>query len=178
MAGDIKSKYVASASFTFTSANSLAGSSTWVAGAMSAPLDIATNLWLDIIVGGLITWSSTAPASGTSTYLLEARVYGSINDTPTYPKDGSGNNMGSDAALTFASADDKNNATQLLNTVVLAATASKVYTLKPMGVAALFGGPMPNRVGLFVTHGVTTASSTINASGNTWSYTPILAQYT
>lgn len=178
MAGDLKAKYAASASFTFTSANSLAGSATFVAGAMSAPIDVGTNLWLDMIVAGLITWSSTAPASGASTYFLEARVYGSINDTPTYPKDGSGNDMGSNAALTFASADDKNNATSLINTVALAATASKVYTLKPRGIAQLFGGPLPSRVGLFVTHGVTTASSTINASGNTWSYTPILAQYT
>ena len=174
MAGDIEGKFVASGSFTFTSANSLAGSSTFVAGAMSAVL--SNSIWLDVLVGGLITWSSTAPAAGT--YRLDCHVYGSINDTPTYPKDGSGNNMGTDAALTFATADDKYNATQLFQSLTLAATANKVYSMKPMGIAALFAGPLPNKIGLFVTHGVTTASSTPAASGNTWSYTPVLAQYT
>lgn len=179
MAGDLKAKYASSASWTWTSFNSLAGSSTFVAGAMSAPVEVsnASNLWLDMIVAGLVTWGSTAPAAGT--YRLDVHVYGSINDTPTYPKDGSGNDMGTDAARTFATADDKFNATALWQSVTLAATASKVYTAKPQGLVQLFGGvQLPNRVGLWATHGVTTGSSTPHSSGNTWSYTPVLAQYT
>lgn len=174
MAGDIEGKFVASGAFTFTSANSLVGSSTFVAGAMSAV--VANSIWLDMLVGALITWSSTAPAAGT--YRLDVHAYGSINDTPTYPKDGSGNDMGTDAARTFATADDKYNATSLFQPLVLAATANKVYSMKPVGIAQCFAGPLPNKVGLWITHGVTTASSTPASSGNTWSYTPIIAQFT
>jgi hypothetical protein len=176
MAGNLLQGY-ASGSYTFTAANSLAGSASFVAGAMSLAVNNTATLYEDFLVSGLITWSTTAPASGAATYLLEVRAYGSVNNTPTYPKDGSGNNLGTDAALTFATADDKNNATSLGGAVTLAATASKVYSFKPFSVRQLFGN-MPGYHGLFVTHGVTTASSTINASGNTWSWTGCYGTYT
>ena len=177
MAGDIKLKYGSSASFTFTSANSLAGSGTWVAGAGSLAVSNSTPA-VDELVSGIITWSSTAPASGAATYFLYVYVYGSVNDTPTYPQDGSGNNFGTDVARTFAATTDRDNAVRLGAVVQLSATANKVYSFAPFSVAALFGGSLPNNYGLWVTHGVTTASSTINSTGNTWSRTPVFAQYT
>lgn len=177
MAGDIKAKYGSSAAFTFTAFNSLAGSSTFLAGASSGAIDNTSALALDFLVAGKITWSSTAPAAGTRR--LDTHVWGSLDDTPTYPVDGSGNAINGDAAKTFATSGDKFNSSAPMPPLTLADTASKVYTLRATGIARLFGAAgVPKFFGLWCSHGVTTASSTPHSSGNTWSYTPVLAQYT
>lgn len=176
MAGDIKSKYSTVVALTFTSVNSLAGSSTFLAGAGSLAQENSTSLHLDWLLSAKITWSSTAPAAGT--YRMDFHAYGSLNDTPDYPLDGSGNALGTDLARTFASEGDKFNSTHFVGSLTLAATASKVYTLNPRGIASLFGGPIPKYFGIWATHAVTTASSTPAASGNTVWATPVLAQYT
>lgn len=175
MPGDINKKYGSSAAFTFTSLNSLAGSGTFLAGAGCLAIDNTTNLYSNYIVGGKVTWSSTAPAAGT--YRLDVHAFGSLNDTPDYPEDGSGNSLGTDTARTFASSGDKFNAAALARSVELSATASKVYTIKPFAVMPLFGD-LPKHIGLWVTHGVTTASSTPGASGNTFWYTGTKGAYT
>lgn len=177
MPGDIKVKYGASASYTFTSLNSLAGSSGFTAGAVSLAVDNTSALALDYLVSGKITWSSTGPNAGV--YSLQIWVYGNLDDTPNYPQDGSGNALGTDTARTFAQAVDVTNACRNLKNIDLYTTASKVYTFSGVGIASLFSpyGP-PKFHGLFITHGVTTASSTPAAAGNTITNTPVLAQYT
>lgn len=176
MAGDIKSKFGSQGTLTWTALNSLAGSSSFLAGAGSLAVDNSALLALDILIAIKVTWSSTAPAAGT--YRLDLHAYGNLNDTPDYPFDGSGNALGTDVARTFASDGDKANGTQFLASLVLAATANKVYTLAPTGLAQAFGGQLPKYVGLWATHGVTTGSSTPHSSGNTCWYMPVLAQYT
>ena len=176
MAGDIKSKYGTAVALTFTSLNSLAGSSTFVAGAGSLAQENDSTLCLDWLFSAKITWSSTAPAAGT--YRLDFHAYGALNDTPDYPVDGSGNALGTDTARSFATADDKANSTAFAGSVTLAATASKVYTLSPRAMSPMFNGAMPHKFGIWVTHGVTTASSTPASSGNTVWVKPVLAQYT
>jgi hypothetical protein len=175
MAGDIKTKYGSSAAYTFTSINSLAGSSSFLAGGGCLAIDNTSNLHLDYLVSGKITWTSTAPAAGT--YQMDIHAYGSLNDTPDYPLDGSGNALGTDTARTFANLNDKYNSGQLLISLGLTATVSKVYTFSPRSISKLFGA-VPKFHGLWATHGVTTANSTPGSSGNTLWYTPILAQYT
>lgn len=175
MAGDIKAKYGASASYTFTSFNSLAGSSTFVAGAGSLAVDNTTTVALDYLLSGKITWSSTAPAAGTDQ--LNVMAYSNLDDTPNYPQDGSGNALGTDTARTFASVGDVTNATVPVKILTLTNTANKVYSFSAVGIASLFGS-CPKFHGLWCTHGVTTASSTPAASGNAFTYTPVLAQYT
>lgn len=175
MAGDLKQKYGSSASFTFTSFNSLAGSSSFVAGAGSLAVDNTSTLALDYLVSGKVTWSSTAPAAGT--YQLNVMAYGNLDDTPNYPQDGSGNALGTDTARTFAQAADVYNALAVLKVLTLYTTASKVYTFSPVSLASLFGN-QPKFFGLWATHAVTTANSTPASSGNTFTYTPVLAQYT
>lgn len=176
MAGDLKAKFGTQGTLTFTSLNSLAGSSTLVAGASSAAVDNTANVALDYLVSAKITWSSTAPAAGS--YVLDMHIYGNLNDAPDYPKDGSGNDINGDAAKTFAQAGDKYNSTAFWSELALYATASKVYTQTPKGIAYLFGGMLPKYWGMWATHGVTTASSTLGASGNTVWYMPVLQQYT
>jgi hypothetical protein len=175
MAGDIKLKYAASAAYTFTSLNSLAGSSSFLAGAGCLAIDNTSNLHRDYLIGGKITWSSTAPAAGT--YQMDIHAYSDLDDTPTYPVDGSGNALGTDTARTFAAAGDKSNSLAQVKSLTLAATASKVYTFSKVSLKGVFG-EIPKYHGLWITHAVTTASSTPAASGNTLSYTPVLAQYT
>lgn len=177
MAGDIKIKYGTQGTLTYTSFNSLAGSSTFVAGATSLAVDNTTTLALDYLVSSKITWSTTAPASGAATYFLNMYVYAELNDTPDYPLDGSGNALGTDVARTFATTGDQGNSMQFYKQVQLAATASKVYTTPRVGIAQLFAS-MPKYWGLWSTHGVTTASSTPASSGNTFWYIPVLQQYT
>jgi hypothetical protein len=175
MAGDIKQKYGTETAYTWTSLNSLAGSSSMVAGASCLAVDNTSTLALDYLVAGKITWSSTAPAAGT--YQLNIYAYTSIDGTPNYVQDGSGNALGTDAAKTFAQASDIYNACNLLKSLTLYTTASKVYTFSRQSIANLFGA-CPSYHGLWATHGVTTGSSTPAASGNSISYTPVLAQYT
>jgi len=183
MAGNIFPKYGSSASLTMTSLNSLAGSSGLTQGACSLAVNntsggISGAPYSDFLVGGTITWNSTTPASGASTYFLYVWAYGSINDTPTYPQNGSGSAIGTDAAVTFAALSDQQNATRLGAVVQLSATASKVYTFAPFSIASCFGGSVPDYWGIIIIHGVTTSGSTTSSSGNTISYTPIQAQYT
>ena len=178
MAGDIKGKYGTQVALTYTAINSMGGSATWVAGAGCLAVSNTTDLALDYMVSGKITWSSTAPASGAASYSLEVRTYGELNDTPDYPFDGSGNALGTDLARTFATVDDKLNSTNFLKSIGLAATANKVYTFPRIGIANTFNGPMPKFWGIWCSHGVTTASSTPAASGNTFWSLPVLEQYT
>lgn len=177
MAGDIQTKYGTQGTLTFTAFNSLAGSSGFTAGASSLAVDNTSALALDYLVSCKVTWSSTAPAAGT--YQLDLHAYGNLNDTPDYPLDGSGNALGIDVARTFAQDKDKFNATELLKSLQLHTTASKVYTMSPRSVLPCVGGAsLPKFWGLFATHGVTTASSTPASSGNTFWYMPVLEHYT
>jgi hypothetical protein len=178
MAGDLKAKYGTQGTLTFTTFNSLAGSSGFTAGASSLAVDNTTALALDYLLASKITWSATAPAAGT--YQLDLSVYSNLNDTPDYPLDGSGNALGTDIARTFAQDKDKFNSVNLLKSLQLHTTANKVYTMSAASIKAALGMPevMPKFWGLFATHGVTTASSTPAATGNTFWYMPVLQQYT
>jgi hypothetical protein len=176
MAGDIKAKFGTQGTLTFTSFNSQAGDSSFLAGSSSLAVDNTSNVALDYLFSSKVTWSSTAPAAGT--YRLDFHVYGNLNDTPDYPLDGSGNALGTDVDRTFASDGDKSNSTAFVQSLTLATTANKVYTLDPVGLAQFFGGQMPKFWGIWAVHGVTTASSTPSSGSNTYWYMPVLAQYT
>lgn len=177
MAGDIKSQFGTQVALTFTSFNSLAGSSGFTAGAGSLAVNNTSVYALDCLLSGKITWSSTAPAAGT--YQLDLHLYSGLNDTPDYPVDGSGNALGTDTARTFAVDKDKRNSTVLFRSLELHTTASKVYTFSQQGIASRFASQVvPKYWGLWATHGVTTGSSTPHSSGNTFWSLPVLQQYT
>lgn len=177
MPGDLQPKYAAEVALTFTSINSLAGSSTFLGGAVSlVTASNATTLALDYLVSAKVTWTATVPAAGT--YRLDTHVYSELNDALDYPLDGSANALGTDTTRSFATAGDKFNSTIFLKSLELAATASKVYTFPRVGIANLFAGTMPLRWGLFCTHAVTTANSTPAAAGNTFWSKPVFQQYT
>lgn len=144
-AGDVKIAYGASSALTITLAG-LATSATWIVGRESTEVDNSSNKYLDYLLSGKITVGTTPTAA------KEIRVYvwGLMEDTPTRPL----NVAGSDADLT-----PTGGATTIPVVFRLAATVSTVDTTSdvtfwfgPLSIAALFGGRMPKRFGVWVTH--------------------------
>ena len=165
MAGDIKLQYGSPADFTIT-LGSLASSGTLVAGRESTVLDNTTNEFLDALVSGYIK-AGTTPTAGN----IEVWVYAQLDDTPTYPDvlDGT------DSDETCTSRDVMFAGMKLAAKIVTTTTTDFVYPIAPFSVAALFGGVMPRRWGVFVTHVMVAA---LNASGHKLQYTPVHQQYT
>lgn len=167
MAGDIKLQYGTPADLTITLA-SLASSASLVAGQESTAIDNTTNEYLDVLVSGFVT-SGTTPTAGS----LEVWVYAQLEDTPTYPDvlDGT------DSAETCTSRDVMFAGMRLGARIVTTTTSDFRYPIAPFSVAALFGGQMPRRWGVFVTH-VMVAALNATAGNHKIQYTPIHNQYT
>ena len=140
---DVKEAYAASAAYTIT-LTSLASSATLVAGQESTAVSNTTNVYLDYVVGGRITMGAGAP---TVDKTIEVWLYGSVNDTPTYPDVFDG----TDSAETVTSANVKKSALRLLERIFVDATANRVYWFGPVAIAQHFGGRIPKNHGLFVT---------------------------
>jgi hypothetical protein len=169
-AGDVKIQHGSSAAFTITLA-SLATSSTRVAGRESTAVAISgLQPVVDILIGGKITVGTT-PTTNTQ---IDVWVYGSLDDTPTYPDVGGGDGIGgSDSALTCATAGVRNSAMHLLVSMEVDSTTSdRVYAFAPRGIAKLFGGVLPKNIGIFVTHNT---GVNLNSTGGNHviSYTPV-----
>lgn len=164
-AGDGKLAWGSSAAFTISLA-SLATSSTRVVGRESAALDISgLAAAIDILIGGKITVGTTPTASTQ----IDIWVGAAVDDTPTYP----GVLDGTDSDETWASAGARNSAMKLLHSIEVDSTSSDVaYWFGPIGIAKLFGGVLPKKLVLFVSHN--TAVNLNSTGGNhVISYTPV-----
>lgn len=154
---DVKLKLAAESSITITLA-SLASSTTRLAGRESTAIDNTTNLYVDALVSGKIR-VGTSPTTGKS---IEVWVYGQVEDAGTYPDvlDGT------DSDETLTSDGVKFGALKLLKAFTTENTSDRDYFLNNESVAAAFGGVMPKKWGLFVTHDTGVA---LNATGgNHW----------
>lgn len=159
----VKIAYAASATITISPEN-VATSSTFVAGVESGVIDNTTNLYVDAIVGG--TWTSgTTPTINTQVlvYVLSVR-----DDAPAYPDvfDGTA------SAETLTSAGVGQGFLKLGAIInVDSTTSNRAYDVL-FSVAQLFGGVMPLKWELFITHntGVNSNSTTGN---HVWKYTGI-----
>lgn len=167
-AGDILHEWGSSAAYTIT-LTGLATSSTKVAGRESTAISHTTADALDYLVGGKITTGTSPTANKT----IDVWLYGSIDDTPTYPV----NITGSDAAATMASENQRNSALRLLEQIVVDNTSDRTYSFGPTGIAQFFGGALPKNHGLWVTHD-TAVNLNATASNHALSYTPVYARYT
>lgn len=147
---------------------SLASSSTSVAGRESNIVDNTTNLFLDAHVTGQIT-TGTSPTSGK---IISVYVYSSIDansGTFVLPVAGSTELTGADAAATFDA--EQRNSLKLAASIVINSTSDRKYSFT-FSVASLFGGNMPLKWGVWVTHD--TAVNLNSTSGNHWiTYTGI-----
>lgn len=155
--------YAASATITIAPEN-IATSATWVAGVESAVIDNATNKYVDAIVGG--TWTAgTTPTANTQVLIYVGSVR---DDTPTYPDVFDGTS----SAETLTSAGVGSGFLKLAAILTVDTnTSNRVYDTV-FSVAQLFGGVMPLKWFLFITHN-SGVNSNSTAGNHVWKYTGI-----
>lgn len=158
---DVKVAYAASAAYTIT-LTSLATSATLIAGRQSTPISNTTNLYDDYLVGGRITSGTTPTVDKT----IEVWLFGSVNDTPTYPDQFS--TLDADRSVT--SVNVKKSVVRLLDRMFVDATTDRVNWFGPVGIKQHFGGYLPKNHGLWVVHDCVAALNA-TAGNHVLSYT-------
>jgi hypothetical protein len=160
-----KPAYTASATITIAPEN-VASSSGFTAGVESTVISNLANLFADVLVSGKWTAGTTPTANTQVQIWVYAPITDDLSSSVTYPDvlDGSS------SAETMTSAGVARGAMKLAAVLdVDATTSNREYPCAPFSVAALFGGRMPTRWGLFLTHNSGVNSN--STSGNhAWSY--------
>jgi hypothetical protein len=152
---DVKMAYGTEAALTITLA-SLATSSTLTVGVESTAVDNSSNLYLDYVLAGKVT-TGTSP---TDVKTIQVWLYGQVEDTPAYPDVMDGTN----SAETVTSADIRNAGLNFHADTATNDTSDRTYWFRPASVAASFGGLLPQRWGIWVTHD--TAQNLNSTGGN------------
>lgn len=156
-AGDVKLVYAASSNLTVTALNGgIASSSTHVSGWESGEIDNSTNKYLDYLVSGKFTVESSGLSAG------EIRIWAVPKlDDSTWPGGFDGTESAESTPL-----DDENGTLAgavLLKSIATDTTASQVYFMHAVSIAAAFGGIVPEKFVLFVTQ---STGTTLETSGN------------
>ena len=147
--------YAADAQLTITLA-SLATSPMFVIGAESSVVDNTTNKYVDALLSGKITVGTTITIN---TQIL-VYIFTPINDTPTYPDVMNG----TASTVTLTSAGVGRGFLHLIATLdVDSTTNDRTYPFGQRSVAQLFGGVLPPRWSVFVTHNT---GNNLNATGS------------
>lgn len=139
---DIKQAYIASVNVACV-LTSLATDTTQLVGRASDLVDNSSTKALDYGLAGTIM-TGTTPTTG-----KEIRVYvaGLMNDT-TWPA----GMTGSDSNTTITSAGSRDAALKIAAVISTNATSNTAYFFGPVSVASLFGGTLPLKFAMFVTH--------------------------
>ena len=146
--GDVTNKYRASANLTVTNLHSIATSSTWVSGWISAIIDNTTDLDLDKAISGKITLGNSAAAG-------EIRVYAfAMLDDSNWPALLSAGAAGTEGTGTVTTTTIRD--AGMVNVVSFATRADPgaddVYPIPMTSLRGAFGGILPPKVVLFVAH--------------------------
>jgi hypothetical protein len=139
---DLKLSYPAAADLTITLA-SLGSDTNLLTGRESATIDNSTNLYLDYLISGKIT-AGTSPTAARS---IEVWAVGSWDGT-NWPDVFDG----TESAETITSADIKASVCRFVAAMATANTSDRTYHFGPVSIAAAFGGTLPPKFVLFVTH--------------------------
>ncbi len=139
---DLKLSYPAASDLTITLA-SLGSDTNLLTGRESATIDNSTNLYLDYLISGKIT-AGTSPTAARS---IEVWAVGSWDGT-SWPDVFDG----TDSAETITSADIKASVCRFVAAMATANTSDRTYHFGPVSIAAAFGGTLPPKFVLFVTH--------------------------
>ena len=139
---DLKLSYPAASDLTITLA-SLGSDTNLLTGRESATIDNSTNLYLDYLISGKIT-AGTSPTAARS---IEVWAVGSWDGT-NWPDVFDG----TDSAETITSADIKASVCRFVAAMATANTSDRTYHFGPVSLAAAFGGTLPPKFVLFVTH--------------------------
>lgn len=163
---DIKQEYAASSALTITLGNGAAGlatSTTHVFGRESTAIDNTSLKYLDYLLGGIIT-TGTTPTVNT-----EIRVYviGQITDAPLYPDVFDG----TDSDETWTNVNIRDSGSKLAAVMTVTAISNVGYWFGPVSVRALFGGNIPKRFIVWVTHN-TAVNLNLTAANHVLTITP------
>ncbi len=139
---DLKLAYGTASDLTITLA-SMATDTNLLTGRESAVIDNSANLFLDYLVSGKIT-AGTSPTAARS---IEVWAVGSWDGT-NWPDVFDG----TESAETITSADIKSSICRFVAAMATANTSDRTYHFGPVSLAAAFGGTLPPKVVLFVTH--------------------------
>jgi hypothetical protein len=139
---DLKLSYPAASDLTITLA-SLGSDTNLLTGRESATIDNSTNLYLDYLISGKIT-AGTSPTAARS---IEVWAVGSWDGT-NWPDVFDG----TESAETITSADIKASVCRFVAAMATANTSDRTYHFGPVSLAAAFGGTLPPKFVLFVTH--------------------------
>jgi hypothetical protein len=139
---DLKLSYPAASDLTITLA-SLGSDTNLLTGRESATIDNSTNLYLDYLISGKIT-AGTSPTASRS---IEVWAVGSWDGT-NWPDVFDG----TESAETITSADIKASVCRFVAAMATANTSDRTYHFGPVSLAAAFGGTLPPKFVLFVTH--------------------------
>lgn len=158
---NIKTAYASSTAMTFTSLNSLASSSTLLAGASALAVDNTSNLYLEYGLDGFIKNNTgSAPTVGTE---IDTYLYRAYDDTPTYPD----TLLGTDAAKTITTTNILNNGLKQVSSNTVAATTSQINPVDAGAISGYFNGLTPSLWSVFVVHN---SGQSLAASGNVFTY--------
>lgn len=141
---------------------SLATSSTQVAGRESTVVDNSSNKYMDARVFGQIT-TGTSPTTAKSIVIWIYAPTKIVSSTFTYPVATTTNLTASDAAATFEA--EQRNMLRLGAAIQINSTSDRAYSFS-FSIASKFGGVMPVKWGLWVTHD--TGVNLNSTSGNHW----------
>ena len=144
---DLKLAYGTASDLTITLA-SLATDANLLTGRESTAIDNTSLLVIDYLVSGKIT-SGTSPTAAKS---IEVWAIGSWDGT-NWPDVFDG----TDSAETITSADMKASICRFVAAMATSATSNVSYHFGPVSLAAAFGGVLPPKVVLFVTHSTAVA---------------------
>ena len=159
---NIKIAYGDSSALTITLA-SLATSADHTTGRESTAIDNTTNKYLDYLLAGKITLGTT-PTAG-----KEIRIYAvGLSEDATWP-DGF---TGLDAAKTWTTASIRDAVGKLAAIMQTPATSDQTQWFGPISVAALFGGVLPKKFIVFVTHDTAVALNATAGNHAIW-VTPV-----
>lgn len=153
---DFKLKYgTAWVDLTITLA-SLATDAGLLTGRESTAVDNSSDLFVDVMLTGKIT-TGTSP---TDAKTIQVWAYGEALDNDTY------NDVldGTDSAETITSADIKPVALKLIAVLATNNTSDRTYYFGPVSLANAFGGWIPRKWGVFITHD--TAVNLNSTAGN------------
>jgi hypothetical protein len=139
---DLKLSYPAASDLTVTLA-SLASDTNLLTGRESAVIDNTANLYLDILISGKIT-AGTSPTASRS---IEVWAIGSWDGT-NWPDVFDG----TESTETITSADIKASVCRFVAAMATANTSDRTYHFGPVSLASAFGGTLPPKVVVFITH--------------------------
>jgi hypothetical protein len=139
---DLKLAYGTASDLTITLA-SMATDTNLLTGRESATIDNSANLFLDYLVSGKIT-AGTSPTAARS---IEVWAVGSWDGT-NWPDVFDG----TESAETITSADIKASVCRFVAAIATANTSDRTYHFGPVSLSSAFGGVLPPKVVLFITH--------------------------